>query len=84
MKALTREEAIKALDEGERLRHRHFSDHEWIEKGGRGIICEDGCSIDQFTFWMDRSHVAFDTDWFIVQKSNLTENKSRNGNKQVK
>lgn len=67
MDSLTRGEAIIALKEGKRLSHSFFDDDEWIETGGQGIICEDGASIDLYTFfYVDRGSKAFDNGWSII------------------
>lgn len=60
---MTKQEAIWAMEEGKRVRHRYFSLDEWISLVDRRIISEDGVRHD--SFWELHADAAYETDWEI-------------------
>lgn len=49
------EEAIRAMSEGKKVRHRYFSKDEWVTVNSSGLYeFEDGVKVDSSLFWMDR------------------------------
>ncbi len=64
---MTRNEAITAMKAGKKVKHRYFSDHEWITMKGNEVVMEDGCRIDKTVFWQDRENKAFEIDWEIYE-----------------
>lgn len=63
---MTKEEAIRAMSEGKKVRHRYFSKDEWVTINSSGLYeFEDGVKVDSSLFWMELS---------------LTLNKNKNDN----
>lgn len=63
---LTKQEAIKALEDGHKLSHRFFQPHEYIYLKDNKIFMEDDYSIDIETFWQDRNSLMWNKDWYII------------------
>lgn len=52
---MTKEEAIRAMSEGKKVRHRYSSKDEWVTINSSGLYeFEDGIKVDSSLFWMDR------------------------------
>ena len=69
---MTKEEAIKAMSEGKKVRHRYFSPDEWMAQLPNGDYqLEDGVIIDSHCiyedFWKYRQDESWLTDWEIVE-----------------
>lgn len=63
---MTKEEAIKAMSEGKKVRHRYFGRDEWVTmKPDGSYLFEDGCSVSSELFWFDRQNSWWDKDWEI-------------------
>jgi hypothetical protein len=62
---MTRDEAIKALDEGKTLTHFSFTDKEWVRKSGNLYEFEDECLCEPDEFWKWRTHTSFDKGWKV-------------------
>lgn len=60
---MTKQQAIWAMEEGKKVRHRYFSSDEWISLVDRRIISEDGVRHDEF--WELHADAAYETDWEI-------------------
>lgn len=61
---MTREEAIKAMSEGKKVRHRYFGPDEWVSMNSNGLyVFEDG---DPSLFWMDRQESYWSEGWKLV------------------
>ena len=57
---MTKEEAIKAMSEGKKVRHRYFSSDEWMTQLPNGdYLFEDGVICPPEEFWQWRA----DTEW---------------------
>lgn len=64
---MTKEEAIKAMSEGKKVRHRYFSKDEWVTINSDGnYLFEDGYSASPELFWFDRQDSYWDNGWEIV------------------
>ncbi len=64
---MTKQEMLKALQEGKKVRHRYFSDDEWMMRRADGnYMFEDGVSCSAGLFWADRSGEQYNADWEIV------------------
>lgn len=64
---MTKQEAIQAMEHGHTVRHEYFSSGEWMMKGGKGYIFEDGVSCFEGSFWKDRCSEEWDTGWDVVK-----------------
>lgn len=62
---MTREEAIKAMSEGKKVRHRYFGPDEWVSSNGLYVF-EDGVMVDPSLFWMDRQESYWSEGWKLV------------------
>ena len=48
---MTKEEAIRAMSEGKKVRHRYFSKDEWVTINSSGLYeFEDGVKVDSSLF----------------------------------
>lgn len=48
---MTKEEAIKAMSEGKKVRHRYFSRDEWVTMNSAGLYeFEDGVIVGPYLF----------------------------------
>jgi hypothetical protein len=65
---MTKDEAIQAMNEGKTVRHRYFSDDEWMKKNSNNsYIFEDGVICPVNMFWSDRYQPDWEFDWEIVE-----------------
>lgn len=63
---MNKEETMKALAEGHKLRHRYFGPTEYIYQDGKEIVHEDGARMSIKDFWAIRDGgLAWDMDWSI-------------------
>ena len=51
---MTKDEAIKAMQEGEKVAHNLFSPEEWMTIKDMQILFEDGCMCFPNEFWIHR------------------------------
>ena len=63
---MNKEEVLKALDDGHKVRHRFFEHNEWMKKEGVKYVFEDGVYCYPVEFWEFKEHPSWDTDWEIV------------------
>lgn len=61
---MTKQEAIWAMEEGKKVRHRYFAHDEYIFQKDLHIISEDGVTHD--SFWEQHTGEAYESDWEIV------------------
>jgi len=70
---MTRDEALQAMIDGEKVTHRFFSDDEFIFMKGQNIFTEDGvnCGASYQEFWVDKGGrlgtEAWLSDWEIFE-----------------
>jgi hypothetical protein len=62
---MTRAEAIKAMREGKKVTHYHFTPEEWVTQEHGMLLLEDGVRCSPGEFWKWRQDKAFDNDWNI-------------------
>ena len=68
---LTKDQAIQAMNEGKKVRHRSFTDDEWMKKAEHRVYryeFEDGCISKCGDFWETRTHENWLIDWEIVNE----------------
>ena len=65
---MNKDEAIRAMNNGFKVRHRFFSEHEWVRKETRNMyIYEDGVRHSTRAFWEIRENEkSWETDWEII------------------
>ena len=51
---MTKEDAIKAMEQGKKVTHRYFTSDEWMTMEDGKIVLEDGVKCDPSFFWFDR------------------------------
>lgn len=66
---MTREEAIEAMQNGEKVTHRYFAKDEWATMEGHSIITEDGVRITENEFWLIRKDPAWSNEWSIFNSA---------------
>lgn len=67
---MTKEEALQALERGEKVRHYYFSDYEWMKKeGNHTYLFENGVRVQDYEFWKYREAEGWDRDWEVVQEN---------------
>ena len=64
---MTRAEAIKAMREGKKVTHEHFSSEEWATQENGQIVLEDGVRCDPDEFWKYRMSEIFNDGWTIFK-----------------
>jgi len=69
---MTKAEAIAALNEGKKVRHPMFQEHEWLRKLHRGDFqTEDGYIMSQRTFEQNYASITVWGDgWEIFEGNN--------------
>lgn len=60
---ITKEEAIKLMQRGEKVTHELFSVGEWVTEENGLIVSEDG--VKHYGFWELREADHWDTGWSI-------------------
>ena len=65
---MTKEEAIAAMNSGKIVRHRSFSDHEWMTMDSGMILLEDGVRCTPEEFWKWRPEESWNDGYEIVIK----------------
>jgi len=63
---MTDHEAIKAMKDGKKVAHRHFTPEEWVKETGALYEFEDGCLCERHHFWLDRSPGSWLEGWRVV------------------
>lgn len=64
---MTKEEAIRAMSEGKKVRHRYFSKDEWVTINSSVLYeFEDGVKVGPSLFWMDRQDSYWNDGWSLV------------------
>ena len=63
---LTKEEAIFAMNQGKRVRHRFFTKDEWMTMRGGMIHLEDGVVCPPEEFWQWRTAPEWDNGYCIL------------------
>ena len=64
---MSKDEAIKAMRDGMKVTHRHFSSEEWMKETGRLYEFEDGCLCEFEEFWRYREDDSWLEGWKIFQ-----------------
>jgi hypothetical protein len=60
---MTKQEAIRAMQEGKKVRHRYFDKTEWATMEGDYIIMDDGVRVKAHLYWADRVNIIWGGDW---------------------
>jgi len=66
---MTKDEANKAMDEGLRVTHKYFCEHEWVERRRFMFAFEDGIQCTPREFWRFRNGTGWDDGWSIVEEA---------------
>lgn len=66
---MTKEEAIQAMQNGEKITHQYFSKNEWMTMEGNRIILEDGCSLWAHEFWEIRNGIGWNDGYSVFNKN---------------
>ena len=64
--ALTKQQAIEAMNNNQKVSHTHFSEEEWIKKDCHLYEFEDGCRCNFDEFWSFRDDPSWENGWYIV------------------
>lgn len=62
---MTKNEALLAMNNGEKVTHQYFEDSEWMCKTGCLYEFEDGIFCDVDEFWTFRDEAGWDKNWKI-------------------
>ena len=65
---MDKEEAIRAMQAGNKVTHTYFTPDEWMTMKGSRIILEDGSSCWAYEFWADRNGFGW-SDGYSLFKS---------------
>lgn len=63
--SLSKQEAIKAMQEGKKVTHRYFTPEEYVYMKDGEMFFEDGVSCSSMEFWSLKTDTAWETDWVI-------------------
>lgn len=63
---LTKVQAIEAMKQGKKLKHRFFTEGEYITMDNNKINTEDGYLCTAQEFWAVRFSEAWHTGWYII------------------
>lgn len=75
--ALSREQAIEAMQRGEKVTHRFFTDEEYIIMRGDRIVDENDNSISVIEFWSFRYQPYWSENWSIFKEREITTPQSK-------
>lgn len=70
---MTKDEAITAMKNGDKVTHRYFTPDEYIFMKGSLIYTEDGANCFPDEFWKYRQCESFLTDWSIYNDVSATQ-----------
>ena len=62
---MTKDEVLKALSEGKKVTHAHFTGNEWLRVIDDGYEFEDGVQCAEADFWHFRTDWSWQKDWSI-------------------
>lgn len=66
---MNKEEAIAAMQQGNKVRHRFFANGEWMVLNERGNYqFEDGVEITELDFWINRPNNEWQEDWELFEE----------------
>lgn len=67
---MTKEEALQAMIDGEKVSHRYFSSDEYIYMIAQDIWTEDGynCGTVNGVFWQERDGENWENGWSIYKE----------------
>lgn len=61
---MTKQEAMAfAISTGKPIRHKYFSEDEFVRYKGMDLVDEEGIILSQQEFWAIRSGVSFENGW---------------------
>lgn len=63
---ITKEQAIKAMQQGRRVSHHFFAKGEWMAMVGNEILLEDGVKCSQQEFWQWRKGAEWEDGYCIL------------------
>jgi hypothetical protein len=66
---MTKEQALQAMIDGEKVTHRYFSSDEYIYMVAQNIFTEDGfdCGTVNQAFWRQRDGENWETGWSLYE-----------------
>jgi hypothetical protein len=63
---MTKIEAIIAMRDGKKVRHKFFATDEWMMLTPSGLyLFEDGNVCPSLLFWQDRRGIEWNDNWFL-------------------
>jgi hypothetical protein len=65
---MEKHEAIKAMEDGEKVTHKSFTKDEWMKLTGQLFEFEDGIRCQYDEFWDYRSEKEWDSGWEIFRE----------------
>lgn len=60
---MTKDEALLAIAQGQRVTHEYFTGEEWVEKSDLGLVFEDGVECTKEEFFKYRDDLDWHTGW---------------------
>jgi hypothetical protein len=64
---MTKQEAIKLMEQDKKVAHRFFEPYEWITMLAGKIVTEEGYCVSANQFWSYRQDKFWEEDWSIVE-----------------
>lgn len=64
---MSKDEAIKEMQKGNKITHEHFSSNEWMTMKDGKILLEDGVRCDPYEFWRWRTFPSWDNGYSLFE-----------------
>lgn len=74
---MNKQEAIEAMEAGQKVSHKWFTSEEWMTMQEGYIIFEDGCQCTPREFWQSRVDASWEDDWKIFDGTTTVPNDYR-------
>jgi len=63
---MTKEEAIQAMKDGQKVTHRYFDSMEWMTMENGKIVLEDGVRCAPYEFWRWRLDASWNEGYSLL------------------
>lgn len=63
---MTKQEAIKAMQKGQKVTHRYFTPNEWMTIENGQIVLEDGVRCSPYEFWRWRTDESWNDGYTLL------------------
>lgn len=64
---MTKDEAIKAMESGKKVRHKYFFDDEWMTLSNGMILFEDTVTVRPEIFWLGKNSIGWQDGYEVKE-----------------